>query len=125
MSNWTAATAVETLFGAALLAVVLATGRRGRDRDAFALSIVAILVLTPLLEMHYLALLLVVVALYRRSFALAWAAPLLIWGAAAGNVASLIQIVHVLLAVAATVVLARWDWQPQVLARALRPRAAH
>jgi hypothetical protein len=123
--TWTAATAVETLFGAALLAVVIAAGRRGRDRDAFALSIVAILVLTPLLEMHYLAVLLVVVALYRPRFALAWAAPLLIWGAAAGNVASLIQIVHVLLAVAATVVLARWDCQPQVIVRALKLRAAH
>jgi hypothetical protein len=120
--NWTAAVAVETLFGTALLAGVLAAGRRGRDRDAFALSIVAILVLTPLLEMHYLALLLVIVALYRRSFALAWAAPLLIWGAAAGNVASLIQIVHVLLAVAITVVLARSDWRPQALVRVLRLR---
>jgi Glycosyltransferase family 87 len=122
--NWAAATAVETLIGAALLAVVFAAGRRGRDRDAFALSILAILVLTPLLEMHYLALLLVVVALYRPSFGLAWAAPLLIWGAAAGNVASPIQIVHVLFAVAATVVLARADWRQQTLVRAVRPGPA-
>src|SRR5207302_1717456 len=125
LPSWTAATTVEALFGAALLVVVLAAGRRGRDREAFALSIIAILVLSPLLEMHYLALLLVVVALYRRSFALAWAAPLLIWGAAAGNVASPIQIVHVLLAVAATLVLARSDWRPRAIVRALRPRVAH
>src|SRR5207248_11724596 len=125
LPSWTAATSVETAIGVALLAVAFVAGRRGRDRDAFALSIVAILVLSPLLEMHYLAALLVVVALYRRSFALAWAAPLLIWGAAAGNVASLIQIVHVLLAVAATLVLARSDWRPHAIVRALRPRVAH
>ena len=88
-----------------LLVLVLAAGRRGRDRDAFALAIVAILVLSPLLEMHYLALLLVVVALYRRTLGLAWFVPLLIWGAPAGNSASLTQTVHVLAVVAVTVAL--------------------
>ena len=122
LPNWTAATAVETLFGAALLVVVLAAGRRGRDRDAFALAIVAVLVLTPLLEMHYVAVLLVVVALYRRRFGPAWAAPLLIWGAPATVPGSPIQIVHVLAVVAATVALALWDWRPQALVRALRLR---
>jgi hypothetical protein len=119
--SWTAVTALETLFGAALLVLVLLAGRRGRDRDAFALSIVSILVLSPLLEMHYLALLLVVVALYRRTFGFAWVLPLLIWGAPAGNVASLAQNLHVLVAVAATLAVAYWDWQPQRLIQALRP----
>src|SRR5207244_2326175 len=72
LPSWTAATALQTLLGVALLAMVLVAGRRGRDRDAFALALVAVLVLSPLLEMHYLALLLVVVALYRRTFGLAW-----------------------------------------------------
>ena len=57
-SSWTAAVAVETVLGGILLLLVLAVGRRGRDRDAFALTIVAVLALTPLLEMHYLAALL-------------------------------------------------------------------
>jgi hypothetical protein len=102
---WAAATVTESLLGAGLLVLVLMVGRRGRDRDAFALSLVAILVLSPLLEMHYLALLLVVVALYRRTLGLAWFVPLLIWGAPAGNSASLTQTVHVLAVVAVTVAL--------------------
>ena len=121
--SWTAATTVETLLGAALLLVVLAAGRRGRDRDAFALSIVAFLVLSPLLEMHYLAVLLVVVALYRRTFSLAWVVPLLIWGAPATVAGSTAQVAHVLAVVAATVAVALWDWRPQALARLLQ--AAH
>ena len=122
LPSWTAATTVETLLGAGLLVLVILAGRRGRDRDAFALSIVAILTLTPLLEMHYLALLLVVVALYRRTFGLAWALPLLIWGASANPASgSFLQNVHVLAVVAATCVVAFWDWQPQALVRALRP----
>jgi hypothetical protein len=120
LPTWTAATAVETLFGVALLAVVLVAGRRGRDRDAFALSIVAILVLSPLLEMHYLALLLIIVALYRRTFSLPWVVPLLIWGAPATVAGSTAQVVHVLAVVAATVIVALWDWRPQALARVLQ-----
>ena len=77
--------------------------------------------LSPLLEMHYLALLLVVVALYRRTFGLAWAVPLLIWGAPATVAGSPAQVVHVLAVVAATLAVAYWDWEPQALARALRP----
>jgi Glycosyltransferase family 87 len=106
LSNWTAAIAVETAIGAGLLLVALVAGRRGRDRDAFALALVAVLALTPLLEMHYFALLLVVVALYRRHFGLVWVVPLLIWGAPATVAGSTIQVVHVLAVAAATVALA-------------------
>jgi hypothetical protein len=120
--SWSDATVLETLLGAALLAVVFVAGRRGRDRDAFALSLVAILILSPLLEMHYVALLLVVIALYRRTFGLAWVVPLLIWGAPAGNVASLAQIVQVLAVVTATVAIAFSDWRPGALIGTLRPR---
>jgi hypothetical protein len=121
LPSWTAATAVETLLGAGLLAVVLAAGRRGRDRDAFALSLLAVLVLSPLLEMHYLALVLVVVALYRRTFGLAWAVPLLIWGAPATVAGSPAQVVHVLAVVVATLAVAYWGWEPHALGRGLRP----
>jgi hypothetical protein len=122
LPSWTAATTLETLGGASLIAVLILAGRRGRDRDAFAFSIVAILVLSPLLEMHYLALLIVVVALYRRSFGLVWALPLLIWGAPATVAGSTAQVVHVLAVVAATVAIAVSGWEPQKLERALRPR---
>ncbi len=122
LPSWTAATTVETLCGATLLLAVFAAGRRGRDRDAFALSIVAILVLSPLLEMHYLAALLVVVALYRPRFGLVWALPLLIWGAPATVAGSTAQVAHVLAVVAATVAVSLWNWRPQALVRVLRLR---
>jgi alpha-1,2-mannosyltransferase len=119
LPSWTAATALETLLGAAILLLVVRAGRRGGDRDAFALSLVAILVLSPLLEMHYLALLLVVVALYRRAFGLAWVVPLLFWGAPATVAGSPAQVVHVLAVLAATLSAAYWGWEPQALGRAL------
>jgi hypothetical protein len=120
LPSWTAATVVETLIGVALLGVVFLVGRRGRDKDAFVLSIVAILVLSPLLEIHYLAALLVVVALYRRQLGFVWAVPLLFWGAHATVAGSMIQVVHVLVVLAATVVIAMRDWRPRALARALQ-----
>lgn len=102
LPSWTAATAVETLIGVALLGAVFVAGRRGREKDALALSIAALLVLSPLLEMHYLAALLVVVALHRRQFGPIWAVPLLLWGAPATVAGSILQVVHVLVVVAAT-----------------------
>jgi hypothetical protein len=117
MLSWTSATMVETVIGAALLVVVFVAGRRGRDRDAFALSLVATLVLSPLVEMHYLLLLLVIVALYRRTFGLAWILPLLIWGAPGTGAGSPAQVLHVLAVVAATCAAAYLDasgrlWNP-------------
>ena len=71
--------------------------------------------------MHYLALLLVVVALYRRRLGLAWAVPLLFWGAPATTAGSPAQVMHVLAVMAATLAVAYWGWEPHALARALRP----
>jgi len=125
LPTWSTATAAETVIGVVVLAVVLAVGRRGCDRDAMALTVVGILVLSPLVEMHYLALLLVVVGLYRRRLDAAWLAPLLIWGASANGPGGLaMQNVHVVAVVAVTVVLAMSDWRPWPFARALRAEAA-
>jgi hypothetical protein len=120
LPSWTAATAVEAVIGAGLLGVVLFAARRGRDRDAFALSVVAILVLSPLLEMHYLAALLVVVALYRRHLGVVWAVPLLMWGAHATVAGSTIQVMHVLGVLGVTVALVISSWRPRALVRALQ-----
>lgn len=122
MLSWTSASAVETVLGVALLVVVFAAGRRGRDRDSFALTLVGMLVLSPLFEMHYLVLLLVVVALYRQTFGLAWAVPLLAWGAPANVSGSPARVALVLAVVAATCAVAYWDPQPQTLLRSLRAR---
>ena len=110
--SWTAAIAVETLVGAGVLTLALLAGRRGRDRDAFALAIVGILALTPLLETHYFAALLVVVALYRPRLSVAWFLPLLMWGAPEPNNGSGLQRVHVLLVVVLTLVFVLKDWRP-------------
>jgi hypothetical protein len=120
LPSWTAATTVETVVGAGLLLLMLEAGRRGRDRDAFALAIVAGLALTPLLEMHYLAALLVVIALYRPRFSFAWFVPLLIWGAPATVAGSTLQVVHVLAVAAAAVILAMNQRRARVLERVLR-----
>jgi hypothetical protein len=120
LPSWTVDTALETLIGVAVLTLVVIVGRRRRDRDALALAIIAILVLSPLLEMHYVSLLLVLVALYRRQFGLAWVLPLFIWGASANAAGSPAQVVHVLVVVAATCAAAYWNWQAQDLVRLLR-----
>jgi hypothetical protein len=120
--SWSASIGVETTLGVFVLLLVIAAGRRGRDRDAFALSALGILVLTPLLEMHYLAVLLVLVALYRR-FGVAWIVPLLMWGAPEPNNGSGVHRVHVFLVVVLTLALIARDWSnPRDLIRALRPR---
>jgi len=124
MLSWTSATMLETVIGVALLVVVFAAGRRGRDRDAFALSLVGMLVLSPLFEMHYLVLLLVVIALYRQTFGLAWAVPLLAWGAPANVSGSPALVALVLGVVAATCAVAYWDWQPPALFRRKAPDPA-
>ncbi len=49
--------------GLALVAAVVLVGRRGGERSAFVLAIAASLALTPIVWLHYFALLLVVVAL--------------------------------------------------------------
>jgi hypothetical protein len=117
LPSWSAATGVETALGLGVLVIAVLAGRRGRDRDAFAAALIGTLVLSPLLEMHYLAVLLLVVALYQRRFSLAWVAPLLIFGAPSTVATSEIQVVHILVVAAATVALAVTDWTPSLVGR--------
>jgi len=122
--SWTAAIGVETALGFGILGLALHLGRHGRDRDAFALAILSVLVLTPLLEMHYFAALLVIVALYRPRLGPAWFAPLLIWGFPATVAGSAVRVGLVLLVVAVTVGLARSDWRPRTWGRVSPLRTA-
>jgi hypothetical protein len=62
--------------GLVLLAAVVTLARRGEDRSAFMLAIAASLALTPIVWLHYFALLAVVVALARPRLAVAWFVPL-------------------------------------------------
>ena len=73
----TAATVVLSL--AAVVGVVLAARGPNGDRRAFALAVVASLVATPLIWLHYLLLLFVPIALYRPRLSGLWFVPLLLW----------------------------------------------
>jgi glycosyl transferase family 87 len=75
-----AATALTVLFSVgAVAAVGLAARGRDGDRRALAVAVVASLVATPLLWLHYLLLLYVPIALYRPRLSGVWLAPLLLW----------------------------------------------
>jgi len=68
------------LAGVALLAatVLLARGSDG-DRRAFAAALAAGVLMTPIVWLHYLALVYVPIALWRRTLAAAWLVPLALW----------------------------------------------
>lgn len=63
----------------AVVAIGLAARGADGDRRAFAVAIVASLVTTPLVWLHYLLLLFVPIALYRPRLSGLWFVPLLLW----------------------------------------------
>jgi len=75
-----AETAVTVVL-AFVLAAVIVLAARGSDGDrrGFAAAVIAALVATPLLWLHYLLLLYVPIALYRPRLAPLWFLPLLLW----------------------------------------------
>jgi hypothetical protein len=62
--------------GVGVLAAVVVVARRGDERTAFVLALCAALALTPIVWLHYFALLLVIVSLMQRRLAVAWFVPL-------------------------------------------------
>jgi hypothetical protein len=71
--------AVCWIAGAALLVAAWRAAMRGREAASLALFIGAALILSPIVWSHYLALLLVPVALTRPRFSALWLAPLPLW----------------------------------------------
>jgi hypothetical protein len=63
--------------GAAALAAVVLLARRADERTGFVLALAASLALTPIVWLHYFALLLVVVAVAKPRLSLLWFVPLL------------------------------------------------
>jgi hypothetical protein len=59
-----------------LLTAVVVRGRRGDDRGAFVLAVAASLAVTPIVWLHYLALLVLVVGVARPRLGLLWFVPL-------------------------------------------------
>ena len=75
-----AATALTAVLAVALAAAVFLAARSpDGDRRALAAAILAALVATPLLWLHYLLLLFVPIALYRPRLSPLWFLPLLLW----------------------------------------------
>jgi Glycosyltransferase family 87 len=72
----TVARAIWLGLGIALLAAIVLVARRGDERSAFILAIAAALALTPIVWLHYFALLLVVVAVAQPRLGLVWFLPL-------------------------------------------------
>ena len=71
-----AARALWLAVGMGLLAAVVWVGRRGDERSAFILTVAAALALSPIVWLHYFALLLIVVALAQPTLGLVWFIPL-------------------------------------------------
>jgi alpha-1,2-mannosyltransferase len=75
-----AATAVTIVLSLlAVVSIVFAAQGADGDRRAFAVAVVASLVTTPLVWLHYLLLLFVPIALYRPRLSGLWFLPLLLW----------------------------------------------
>jgi alpha-1,2-mannosyltransferase len=72
-------TVLAVALGACAAVVCFRYGRRGREVEALILSIVLMLVASPVVWNHYLALLIVPLALARPRLSAAWVASLVLW----------------------------------------------
>lgn len=81
----TAARALMGGVGVALLIAVVVVARRGAEMRAFVLAIAAALACSPIVWLHYFALLLVPVAVVSPRLGPIWFVPLAMWGFGAGT----------------------------------------
>jgi hypothetical protein len=79
MSSFMAHVGLVALAVIAVVGIFIAARRNDGDRRAFVLALAAALVLSPIVWLHYLVLLYVFVALYRKSLGIAWIIPLAYW----------------------------------------------
>lgn len=73
------ARAIWLMVGLGLLAAVVIVARRGDDRNAFIVAIAAAIAMSPIVWLHYFALLLVPVALAQPTLGLVWFVPLVMF----------------------------------------------
>ena len=92
--------------GVVLLVGVALAALRGDERRAFMLAIGACLALSPLVWLHYFALLLVVVAMASPSLGLVWFVPLVMFESPGSESPTLLQSAVTLLAAALTLAIA-------------------
>lgn len=77
--SWRVAEVAGAALGLAVLALAVRWAQRRDDRGSFALTLAAVLLLSPLVEMHYFLLLLVILALYAPRLSWPWVTPILLW----------------------------------------------
>jgi hypothetical protein len=79
------ARAFMSVVAVALLVAVVVVGRRGNEMRSFVLAVAAALAASPILWLHYFALLLVPVAIVSPRLGPLWFVPMAIWGVGAGT----------------------------------------
>jgi hypothetical protein len=78
MVSWRLAGLIGTLVGLGVL-VLAVRAARDDERRSYVLTIAAVLLLSPIVGLHYFVFLLVVLALYAPRMGWVWVAPLLLW----------------------------------------------
>ena len=67
------------LIGGAALVACVALARAGDEQRAFVVAVASVLVLSPIIWLHYLALLVVPLGLMRPRFSALWLLPIVLW----------------------------------------------
>ena len=112
------ARAIWLAFGLAVLAAVVVVARQGDERAAFVLAVAAALLLSPIVWLHYFALLAVAVALTRPRLSLAWFVPLAMVVTPGSGQPTPFETAATLAIAAATVGLALWPTSDAAVAEA-------
>jgi Glycosyltransferase family 87 len=102
----TLAKALWLCVGVGLLAASFLVARRGDARRGFVLAVAAVIACSPIVWLHYFALLLVLVAVVQPTLGVAWLAPLLMYGSEEVTNGSTFQNALTLAAAALTVAVA-------------------
>ena len=79
LSGTSAAIVTAAIVAAVVLGIVLAARGADGDRRSFTIAIVGSLAATPVVWLHYFALLLIPIALYRPRLSALWFAPVILW----------------------------------------------
>jgi len=117
--------AIWIVVGVAVVATAVAVALRGDEQRAFVLLVTASLLLTPLVWLHYFAILLVPLAIARPRFDLTWLLPVLLIGASGtgnGGVGRTVLVLAVSAAVVAAALAperAAWGGQPAARRRTI------
>jgi hypothetical protein len=101
---------------AALAAVVIAARRNRSEAASFTLAVATTLLLTPLVWLHYFALVLVPLAVLSPAFSVVWVLPVILWVCPVGGPAATWKYSFPLLVCALVLLLAdRARWRPRAI----------